>query len=1059
MKLYIKYIVILLAVICHWQARAAGNMSNASPANKPTIKVAVYMTPKAKEVYGTQALSLDDYLAQSESQIRQVLQTITTAPQDYDVEFTVISTLGPDKVPADGLTFYKEPSERTSKKYITFQHEGLAQVFDEVSKHQEIADFLSDPANDSNGDGVWDDPRSSSFYLADKSNLDQELINYVKVAKPDVVIVVANEAGGPVVADETVWDLSATAKYDNPLYAAVSADYFANSTQALTYAFFSLFCRAEHSDADLENDFDPETNPTGQPRSLMSQELTGYEGETRLTNLNKEFFAYNVGKLKVASATAPLHMTGTTIDAEDDQVYIDNMSLITITPDDGATPADLSDDIPAIISVGTGEVFFTTGEYPIESSEGTAPAVSPVFASAPAVPGAKALTIDFETDITGSNFNDYVSDDFGAIATHQTTGGNGGPGCLKVIKSAEDIGKWASVKLSHLSGVTFPNTEQKLSVDIKSPDANTDVTLILEGDDGSRVTKKYTVNDLVDNGWKTVVFDFADPANRTGTINNELNYGTIYLLFNSGVSESGSKIYYVDNIKFSDPGADLGVYIDYYENGKLRVKFSNRTFEAIKIYGIKGVLNYGSNWRYTGDKCDLDWDDLCTHNKFNQYQVSESSLGNRYLEFDLMRLDQRGGTLDDMFWNLSFEMIDAQNQNIAANTFTLQATGQSVQTNTGALLPTNTGFIDSNETIENNDPFLANNTATRVILGDAVADLSFVDFKLVDPCLGMDRPGQLIAKVRNNSTNATASNVIVQHIFGPEALSVINPPVGSVSGTNINFGDIPAGQTKEIVLTIEAHQVLDVADIYTVANIVSDNESDYSNNYKSGFAHQAPNLGINSSDSPPQICENTSSTHTITISPQNVGNCTAKNVVLSIDLPAEASSVTTSIGQNWTGQAQGVWTAGDIAANQSKSLTMTYTFPTCHSGFYEFVVQSDNHKTINSQYEFQIGGGNGRIATLVNSSTGNKTNTNRLYPNPFTREFSIDFESRVGQEQVSLQVYDLAGRVVLSQDIATESGQETQSIKIDGSALPNGAYTYILDIGDSELIRGKLLKK
>lgn len=933
MKNYIKHLLIVIAAMVYSSiVMARGEEAILWQEPVPTIKVAVCFTKSAADVFDDAGLDMFAYLELRESEIRQLLN-FDGGSADFNIEFS-----------AKTLLSYKEPQYRGQPNpYFTTAHEGMDQVFEELANHDAYLDFLNNPANDSNGDGIWDEASATTHYFANKANLDMHYIQMIRQLNPDVVLIIADEQGEPVVADEAIWELTSGAQHDAPLYAVVNARYFADNAQALPFAFFSLFCRSEYSDADINDDYEP-TNPGGATRSLMSYEWTSYEGDNRLTANNKKVFRHNMGKLKLDSRTSQTVLSGETVDVSYVQEQVDNLAAIVMVPGTSGTPTIIAprssapaygdatgQDVPLVESFAT----YTVDRYPVVSA--TAPDVSiPAGTSSPDL-ATQPLPIDFDNDISSSTFLDYVTGDFGAEATFATTGGNSSTRGMKVVKQQGQYGKWAIATLTDIRGVTFTSTDQKLSVDIKSPDASTDVTLILEDADGNKVSKKYTANDLVAGGWKTLVFDFGNATNRTGTITNGANYGTISLQFNSGVSESGNKTYYVDNIKkAATAGADLLVYMYDYSASTQKLPMYIRNNGSQKVNDIKGILYYGSNWEYFGNNnSDLDppGSPSLTDIVYTWYRVS--NIGGNSLQFTLNNLDHEQVANNDryksMSWDLSFRKRDPNNTDPQANTFRLVADGIEPLTSLGTI--SGSAY---------NDPSLSNNTFIRTVGGVEPEKCAYL---YVDPNFAVPFPvtaGQPLSlsfQIGNDNFLATCTGENVSFYIEVDPVYFSNPLLGGV------------GPYK-----IEGNM-----NWYNLPNI------------------------------------------------------------------SKGSSI-------------------------NRTLTMTYLGGNT-TQYYDFGVYSANN--FNSEVRQYHVLSSGRVGDVIEGEDSKVA----VYPNPFTHDFTIDFESRAGQEQVSLQVFDLAGRVVLSKDIATESGQEAQSIKIDGSALPNGAYTYILDIGDSELIRGKLLKK
>lgn len=896
MKNYIKHLLIVIAAMVYSSiVMARGEEAILWQEPVPTIKVAVCFTKSAADVFDDAGLDMFAYLELRENEIRQLLN-FDGAPGygsgDFNIEFS-----------AKTLLSYKEPQYRgQSNPYFTTAHEGMDQVFEELANHDAYLDFLNNPANDSNGDGIWDEASATTHYFANKANLDMHYIQMIRQLNPDVVLIIADEQGEPVVADEAIWELTSGAQHDAPLYALVNARYFADNAQALPFAFFSLFCRSEYSDADINDDYEP-TNPGGATRSLMSYEWTSYEGDNRLTANNKKVFSHNMGKLKLDSRTSQTVLSGETVDVSYVQEQVDNLAAIVMVPGTSGTPTIIAprssapaygdatgQDVPLVESFAT----YTVDRYPVVSA--TAPDVSILAGTSSPDLATQPLPIDFDNDISSSTFLDYVTGDFGAEATFATTGGNSSTRGMKVVKRLGQYGKWAIATLTDIRGVTFTSTDQKLSVDIKSPDASTDVTLILEDADGSKVSKKYTANDLVTGGWKTLVFDFGNATNRTGTIVNGANYSTISLQFNSGISESANKTYYVDNI--SKPG---GVDLLFTQ----KTVSYDRPFINQEITVTLEVKCNG------GDATGV-------------YVMTQQAPGLKFVSKDPLS----NGTF---------------------NSSTRKWTIGNMGAGTTAKLIVRYKYDGAKEykaTLHaDNDENLTNNTAVIPFIIDCEADKAYL---YIDPITDLPFPV-------------------------------------SVGMNTIDF-------------RVYNHQILSESDVPWVKFKVEFNPA----------------------------------------------------IMTTLTLNNQAPDWIDPSGNVCT------WTLPFLNIGQSHHVTFRFNYlggpqPLTPG----FSVDMDPCDRNPETHEYTIYLVPGRTADEL--LTANESIT--LYPNPFTHDFTIDFESRAGQEQVSLQVFDLAGRVVLSKDIATETGQEAQSIKIDGSALPNGAYTYILDIGDSELIRGKLLKK
>lgn len=593
---YLKQILVtLMIVVYNYPAVAQSEENGDSQDPTPTIKVAVFFTKSASDINYEANLNIFEYLEERENDIRQILQ-FEEIP--INIEFTVKTF----------LEKYREPSLRgLSNPYTTFPHEEMDQVFDELANHQAISDFLNDPANDSDNDNTWDDvPDSEKYYFANKNNLDTRYLEYIKRSSPDVVLIIANAKGEPLIVDEAIWeiedDVEDDIKYDQPLYAVVNAEYFARSPQALTFAFFSLFCRVNYSDSDLNTDDD-----LGIIRSLMSQEWTGVEGKTELTDLNEQALRYNIGKLKLSSESLPQVYAGETIDVTYGQSHVDNLSYILFTPNENGTPTLIStsttaseygDDVGQNVPLASSYINYASGIHSI-NSESTDAIPSPSSGSEPDDQSlVVSLPIDFDDDISSDTFFDYVEDDFGAESTFETDVGNSSTNGIRIVKREAEENQWAVTSISHVSGLNFTGGNKKLKMDVKSPDTDTDVMLILEDDEGNIVTKEYTTDDLVVNDWKELVFDFDDDTDKTGEIISGIDYHRISIQFNSCVVKEEDKTYFVDNIEIEK--LDLAIkgsvnnptpIISSTEDAEILVTVTVENKESVAVGNVKVKVN------------------------------------------------------------------------------------------------------------------------------------------------------------------------------------------------------------------------------------------------------------------------------------------------------------------------------------------------------------------------------------------------------------------------------------------------------------------------------------
>jgi len=87
------------------------------------------------------------------------------------------------------------------------------------------------------------------------------------------------------------------------------------------------------------------------------------------------------------------------------------------------------------------------------------------------------------------------------------------------------------------------------------------------------------------------------------------------------------------------------------------------------------------------------------------------------------------------------------------------------------------------------------------------------------------------------------------------------------------------------------------------------------------------------------------------------------------------------------------------------------------------------------------------ISELLGVADDNKTNINKVFPNPFRSEFTIDFEAEKDTE-IEIMVNDISGRAVYNAKESLSEGQHNLKVNIPENQLANGAY--ILRVVDME---------
>jgi hypothetical protein len=83
----------------------------------------------------------------------------------------------------------------------------------------------------------------------------------------------------------------------------------------------------------------------------------------------------------------------------------------------------------------------------------------------------------------------------------------------------------------------------------------------------------------------------------------------------------------------------------------------------------------------------------------------------------------------------------------------------------------------------------------------------------------------------------------------------------------------------------------------------------------------------------------------------------------------------------------------------------------------------------------------------------------KIYPNPFTDQFNIEFYNSAGSNNINIGVYDLNGRLIYTHHAGNlPAGNTTLKVNLGGQKLPLGIYMVRLDINDRRSKMIKLIK-
>ena len=85
---------------------------------------------------------------------------------------------------------------------------------------------------------------------------------------------------------------------------------------------------------------------------------------------------------------------------------------------------------------------------------------------------------------------------------------------------------------------------------------------------------------------------------------------------------------------------------------------------------------------------------------------------------------------------------------------------------------------------------------------------------------------------------------------------------------------------------------------------------------------------------------------------------------------------------------------------------------------------------------------------------------NRMYPNPFRDDITVDFNNIAGTNRVSAFVYDITGRLVFRQDYSNlVAGFNQLRLKTGSLKVGRNAYTVVLATNGTIIMVNKMIKK
>ena len=1010
MKNFIKLLVvasILLGI----------NVSAFSQSTKPTIKIGVYYTAKTAE--SVNGASIDSKVNDRINVLRNLMTN--NGLSAYEVEVTALGL----------LNTYVEPKYRSRKagdnsydtnEYLGASADGMQQVFQEMALHNSFAEYYrSNEDNRDNKPGTLDDDLGAD--VLDEDEIDFQFSDQRQNVAPDVIIVIADEEGERMIIDQSIE--SAGLGYNEPLHIALAADYFNEDTESIAYAFFSLFCDYNYSDAEEGSD------EVG-VYSFLSDYWTGVKGSNNLSETNKALFKYNVGKLKLATANdgRVVFNGASDLTFAYSQTIQDVSSSSTIVLDGRsqalavAIPQALfaeegrsnSDIYGSEVRLADSFMAFTTGEYPVDpvrpgdprkdNTPGTTPYIAPTF----------GLPIDFDNDVSASNQNLYVTGYFGTNNS-VTAGGGSNKNFLTVKKFKGASNACAETVIRNISGLTISPSDNSFQMDIKrgsNTSASDRVVVILTADDGSLLRSYETpLTGSSTSSWKS--FEIKFNTNRTRT------YTSMSIRFQNCVPIPSNRTYYVDNIQRNAP-PDLQFTRGIVSNNKpKRDEVIRFTFDVTSKFGAYedanvsfsvppgfhkdpvGIIVTKGSWR-----------------KLGQYDAPyEWSVG------DLAK-DETATIILDLRVN------HKQNQDMTMR----------FKWNTN----------DSNTT---------NNAKTVKASRDLTPDFTIVLTNNPFEGLACADVGQEVEyhfEVKNLNSGKIVSNVDVIARLD-DAFEIINIPTVMEYGRNAWRLSTWSSTRSAALLKfkVKKKRQSTVANSFQLTVSASTSESNNNNNRITVPLMSSAHLKFfdmpNNSSQP--IAEG--GVYTKAYNVKNDGSCTARKVKLIININKSAF---TNIKLNGatadrTAGTEHTWNLPNLGPGQSVRKTLTMNYQGGGSGVqYRFQAFSEDNWSPTDPYgHYWIVAASPRPAgsendpVITESDPVEAPSAPTVYPNPFTGTFNIKFAPQ-GQSEAMLEIYEMGGRLVESKMYELEAGSLQQELQYDGSDLKNGLYLYRLRLGE-----------
>ncbi|NNE54981.1 MAG: T9SS type A sorting domain-containing protein, partial [Flavobacteriales bacterium] len=169
--------------------------------------------------------------------------------------------------------------------------------------------------------------------------------------------------------------------------------------------------------------------------------------------------------------------------------------------------------------------------------------------------------IDLPVDFEETQVNYELTDFGGNASTIVEDPYEAGNTCAEVVKTV-GAATWAGTTIGTPAGfatdIPLTLVDSKMSARVWSPEAGTPIRLKVEDSDDPTHTCETETNTTLSGEWEVIVFDFANEAPGTQTLEIGLGMGWTYnmasIFFNFGTegSVAGEQTYYFDDVQFGE---------------------------------------------------------------------------------------------------------------------------------------------------------------------------------------------------------------------------------------------------------------------------------------------------------------------------------------------------------------------------------------------------------------------------------------------------------------------------------------------------------------------------